>query len=189
MQSSNRAAARLTSQEVRQLHHPRSKTVQHSLSTLALGTMNCYNPLQANNLSLSVPQPQAYRIIGALASVLLQRTPRPKHARGVLPQNEQKEKGNQTQTAGRPNIYFNPGSTDPSQQRRHITTRKFQTARNGYDPPPPCPQSRDTDHPQPPTGDEPEQWLAHSARQYKPGQSEPTNHQWQLHADTSKTYL
>src|ERR1041385_4304766 len=99
MQSSNRAAARLTTQEVRQLYHPRSKTIQHGLSTLAFGTMNWYNPLQTNNLPLSVPQPQAHGLICALASVLLQRTPRPKHARGGLPQNEQKEKQSST-TAG-----------------------------------------------------------------------------------------
>src|ERR1041385_4114674 len=61
-------------------------------NTLAFGTMNCYSPLQANNSSLSVPQPQAHGLIRALASILLQRTPRPKHARGGLPQNEQKEK-------------------------------------------------------------------------------------------------
>src|ERR1041385_1874500 len=54
MQSSNRATARLTPQEVRQLCHPRSKTIQHGLSTLAFGTMNCYSPLQAKNLPLSV---------------------------------------------------------------------------------------------------------------------------------------
>src|ERR1041385_745097 len=125
MQSSNRAAARITSQEVRQLYHPRSKTIQHGLSTLAFGTMNCYSPLQANNLPLSVPQPQAHGLIRALASVLLHRTPRPKHARGGLPQNEQKRKDNQAEQQEWPNSHSNQNSPDSPPQRRHITTKSF----------------------------------------------------------------
>src|SRR4051812_44931814 len=92
MQSSNRTEARLTPQEVRQLHHPRSKVLQHGLSMLAFGTMDCRSPLEANNFLLSVSQPQAHGLIRTLASVLLQQTPSPKNAWGGLPQDEQKKR-------------------------------------------------------------------------------------------------
>ena len=92
MHSGNRAEARITPQDVRQLHHPRSKVLQHGLSTLAFGTMDCPSPLEANNFLLSVSQPQAHELVCTLASALLQRTPSTKNARGGLPQDEQKER-------------------------------------------------------------------------------------------------
>ena len=125
MQATSQAEVKLTPQEVRQLHHPRSKAIQHSLRTLALGTMDCYSPLEANNLLLSIFQPQAHRLVRTLASVFLQQIPSPRNTRGGLSQDTQNQRKRRSKTA-QGKQFFQATSKDQPHHKRHNTTQSFQ---------------------------------------------------------------
>ena len=114
---SSQAEAKLTPQEVRQLHHPRSKILNQSLGTLSPSPLDGYSPLQPNNLLLSILQSQANGLVGTLTSVILQRIPRTKNAQSGLPQDKQ-NKGIKKQQEEQPSSH-----SDKDSQRSTVTTK------------------------------------------------------------------
>src|ERR1043165_8446040 len=57
--------------------------------------MDSRGSLQPYNLLLGVPQPQSNRLVGTLASLILQRIPRTKNTRSGLPQTKVQESNRQ----------------------------------------------------------------------------------------------
>src|SRR4051812_12414648 len=93
--------------------------------------MDCRSPVEANNFLLSVSQPQAHEIVRTLASVLLQRTPSPKNARGGLPQDEQKER--KIKHNNRKGQAVTPIKVAQIHHHKEAYyNKKFQTTRHGY---------------------------------------------------------
>src|SRR4051812_5802051 len=86
MQSSSRRKDRPTPPEIGQLYHPCNKAIQNGLNTFTLGMVNRGNISETNSLTLSIFQLQVNGLVCTLASVLLQRFPSPRDARGGLSQ-------------------------------------------------------------------------------------------------------
>src|ERR1041385_9158479 len=83
---------KLTLQKIRQLYHPSRQAIQDSFSAFTFRAMDVSNTFQANDLTLGLFQPQANKLVGTLAGILLQQIPSPRNARGGLPQRGTSQK-------------------------------------------------------------------------------------------------